>query len=154
MKILEYTAFVPPRKPAQYEKVRQAIERDDFRAAQVRKLTNLAHGKFYRARLDHADRLLFCTVRHGDETCALLLEVIHNHAYERSRFMRGMVVDDDRIPDVDAHEAGAEALPLRYLHPQRGRLHWLDKAMSFDDAQQAVYQMPLPLVIVGSAGSG
>lgn len=154
MKILEYTSFIPPRRNPAYDKVRQAIERDDFRSAQVKKLVNLNHGKFYRARLGQADRLLFCTVRHGGETYALLLEIIDNHAYDKSRFMRGMDIDEDKIPDADADEAGAEAQPLRYLHPQRHRLHWLDKAISFDDAQQAVYEMPAPLVIVGSAGSG
>lgn len=154
MKILEYTSFIPPRRNPAYDKVRQAIERDDFRSAQVKKLVNLNHGKFYRARLGQADRLLFCTVRHGGETYALLLEIIDNHAYDKSRFMRGMDIDEDKIPDADAGEAGAEAQPLRYLHPQRHRLHWLDKAISFDDAQQAVYEMPAPLVIVGSAGSG
>lgn len=154
MKILEYTSFIPPRRNPAYDKVRQAIERDDFRSAQVKKLVNLNHGKFYRARLGRADRLLFCTVRHGGETYALLLEIIDNHAYDKSRFLRGMDIDEDKIPDADAGEAGAEAQPLRYLHPQRHRLHWLDKAISFDDAQQAVYEMPAPLVIVGSAGSG
>jgi hypothetical protein len=32
VKILEYTEFCPPRNKAQYDKVRQAIERDHFRS--------------------------------------------------------------------------------------------------------------------------
>lgn len=38
-----------------------------FRTAQVKKLVNLSHGKFYRARLGDADRPLFSLVRRGDE---------------------------------------------------------------------------------------
>jgi hypothetical protein len=58
MKILEYVDLDTSRVKASYRKVVDAIARDDFRAAQVKKLTNLSHGKFYRAKLDGADRLL------------------------------------------------------------------------------------------------
>jgi hypothetical protein len=76
MKILEYTGLDTSRVKSSYRKVSEAIARHDFRAAQVKKLANLSHGKFYRAKLDDADRLLFSLVRHGDEICALMLEVI------------------------------------------------------------------------------
>lgn len=154
MKILEYAEFSPPRNRKPYDKVRQAIERDDFRSADVKKLSNLTHGSFYRAKLDYADRLLFCTVRFEGEVYAVMLEVIEQHAYDKSRFLRGAQVDDDKIPDVEAAAAADAATPVCYLHPQRRSVHWLDKALSFDDAQQAVYLMPAPLIIVGSAGSG
>ena len=49
----------------------EAIARGDLRAAQVKKLANLAHGRFYRARLDDPDRLPFPLVRHGDGFRAL-----------------------------------------------------------------------------------
>jgi hypothetical protein len=54
MKILEYTGLDTSRVKASYRKVADAIARHDFRAAQVKKLVNLSHGKFYRARLDDA----------------------------------------------------------------------------------------------------
>ncbi|WP_181373147.1 AAA family ATPase [Massilia glaciei] len=154
MKILEYAEFSPPRNKAHYEKVRQAIERDDFRSVDVKKLANVTHGKFYRAKLDYADRLLFSTVRFEGEVYALMLEVIEQHAYDKSRFLRGAHIDEDKIPAVEAIEAGGNAEPMRYLHPERRRVQWLDKAISFDDAQHAVYQLAAPLIIVGSAGSG
>ncbi|MBC7452955.1 MAG: UvrD-helicase domain-containing protein [Massilia sp.] len=154
MKILEYAEFTPPRNKAHYTKIRQAIERDDFRSADVKKLTNLTHGKFYRAKLDIADRLLFCTIRYRGEVYALMLEVIEQHAYDKSRFLRGAAIDDDKIPQVEAAEAIEHAAAVRYLHPARQRVHWLDKVISFDDAQHAVYLQPAPLIIVGSAGSG
>lgn len=133
MKILEYVGLDTSRVEASYRKVAEAIARRDFRAAQVRKITGLSHGKFYRARLDDADRLLFALVRHGDEVCALMLEVIANHDYDKSRFLRGTVVDESKISEVAAAEALREAQPLRYLHPERTAIHLLDKPISFDD---------------------
>jgi hypothetical protein len=89
MKILEYTDLDISRVKAAYRKTVDAIARGDFRAAQVKKLANIGHGKFYRAKLNDADRLLFCLLRHGDEVCALMLEIIEQHAYDKSRFLRG-----------------------------------------------------------------
>lgn len=154
MKVLEYVGLDTSRVDKAYRKVVEAIAADDFRAAQVKKLTSLSHGKFYRARLDDADRLLFALVRHGDEVCALMLEVIRNHDYDGSRFLRGAAIDEAKIPDCDIAEASREAQPLRYLHPERRVMHLLDKPISFDDTQEAIYRMSAPLVVVGSAGSG
>ncbi|MBL8415978.1 MAG: hypothetical protein JNM42_16225, partial [Propionivibrio sp.] len=154
MKILEYTGLDTSRVKASYRKVADAIARHDFRAAQVKKLANLSHGKFYRAKLDAADRLLFCLIRHGDEVCALMLEVIANHDYDKSRFLRGAAIDESKIADIDADEAIREAQPVRYLHPERTAIHLLDKPISFDDTQDAIYRQPAPLIVVGSAGSG
>jgi hypothetical protein len=111
VKILEYTGLDTSRVKASYRKVVEAITRNDFRAAQVKKLANLSHGKFYRARLDDADRLLFTLIRHADETCALMLEVISNHDYDKSRFLRGAAIDESKIPDIEADEAIKEAQP-------------------------------------------
>lgn len=154
MKILEYTGLDTSRVKSSYRKVSEAIARHDFRAAQVKKLANLSHGKFYRAKLDDADRLLFSLVRHGDDVCALMLEVIANHDYDKSRFLRGAAIDENKIPDIGADEAIKEAQPLRYLHPERTAIHLLDKPISFDDTQETIYRQPPPLVVVGSAGSG
>ena len=154
MKILEYTGLDTSGVKASYRKVVDAIARHEFRAAHVKKLANLSHGKFYRAKLDDADRLLFTLIRHGDEVCALMLEVIANHDYSKSRFLRGAAIDETRISDVDVTDAINQAQPVRYLHPERTSIHLLDKPISFDDAQEAVYRQPPPLIVVGSAGSG
>ncbi|MDB6101677.1 MAG: ankyrin [Gammaproteobacteria bacterium] len=154
MRILEYTGLDTARVAAQYRKATEAIAREDFRAAEVKKLVNLGHGKFYRARLDGANRLLFALVRHGGETCALMLEVIANHDYGKSRFLRGSCIDETKVADVDAKAAQVDAQPVRYLHPERTAVHFLDKPISFDDAQESVYRLPPPLIVVGSAGSG
>ena len=154
MKILEFADLDTSRVKAAYRKVVTAIANGDFRAAQVRKLAGAGHGKLYRARLNDADRLIFCLLRHNDDICALMLEVIVNHDYEKSRFLRGAVIDEDKVVDCDAAEAEKEAQSLRYLNPDRTILHVLDKPISFDDAQDALFRAPAPLIIVGSAGSG
>lgn len=154
MKILEYIGLDTARVKATYRKAVDAIARDDFRAAQVKKLAHAGDGKFYRARLDDADRLLFSLVRHDGQVCALMLEVIRNHAYDKSRFLRGAAIDETKIPDADAAAAVKDAEPLRYLHPEHTAIHLLDKPLSFDDTQEAVYRQPPPLIVVGSAGSG
>jgi hypothetical protein len=120
MKILEYIGLDTSRVKASYGKVVDAIAREDFRAAQVKKLSNLTHGKFYRAKLDDADRLLFSLVRHGDEVCALILEVIANHNYDKSRFLRGAAIDEAKIPDIDAADAIMEAQTVRYASVLQG----------------------------------
>ena len=154
MKILEYIGLDTSKVAAGYRKVIAAIAREDFRAAQVKKLTSLTHGKFYRAKLDDTDRLLFTLVRHNDEVCALMLEVIANHDYDKSRFLRGAAIDEAKIPDISAQDAVAEAQNMRYLHPEHTSIHLLDKPISFDDTQEAIYRQPPPLIVVGSAGSG
>lgn len=154
MRILEYVGLDKSRVKKSYAKVAALIEAGDFRAAQVKKLSNLSHGKFYRAKLDDANRLLFSLVQHGDEVCVLMLEVILNHEYDKSRFLRGASIDEEKLPDFDLAGASTDAQPLRYLHPERADIHLLDKPISFDEAQEMLYRQPAPLVVVGSAGSG
>ncbi|APR05571.1 ankyrin repeat domain-containing protein [Thauera chlorobenzoica] len=161
MRILTYSGLDTSRVRTAYDKVCAAIARGDFRAAQVKKLRHgSAHGAYYRARLNDADRLLFTLLRHGDEVCALMLEVIAHHAYDKSRFLRGAAIDLDQLDEGEDALAEAElaavrtAPPIRYLHPGHGTVHLLDKPLSFDDAQEAVYRRPPPLIVVGSAGSG
>jgi hypothetical protein len=76
MKILEFADLDTSRVKPAYRKVVAAIANGDFRAAQVRKLAGAGHGKLYRARLNDADRLIFCLlgvvlVRHQKETRAV-----------------------------------------------------------------------------------
>ncbi len=105
--------------------------------------------------MDHSNRLLFALVRRGGEVCAIMLEVIEHHAYDRSRFLRGSaIVDDDKIPANHAPPAVEEAESVRYLHAKRREVLYLDKPLSLDDAQQAIYESPPPFVVIGGAGSG
>lgn len=149
MKVLLYDALDPARIPG-FEKTRRALEAGDFRSADVKKIGD----NLYRARLDRSDRLLFSLYRHDGQSCILVLEHIAQHAYDRSRFLRrGVRVDEEKLP-VIAEPTAAEAEPLAYLNPQATTFHVLDKVLSFDDAQRAVYATPPPFIVIGSAGSG
>jgi hypothetical protein len=157
MRLLLYKDLDTRRVKAAFSKLRAAIEAGDFRSADVKKL---APTSYWRAKLDYANRLLLQFARCGEETVCLALEVIENHAYEKSRFLRGAVVDEAKIereplvPDPLHGHAVADALPLRWIHARRAEFELLDKPIVFDDAQEAVRRLPAPVVVVGSAGSG
>ncbi len=149
MKLLVYSGLDTDSIPG-YAKLAAFLERGDFRSAEVKKVS----GNLYRARLNHTDRLLFSIYRHGDERYALILEHVPHHAYAHSRFLaHGAKIDGSKIPVADA--ADAETAPqLGYVNPRLSHFHLLDKILSFDDAQEAVYRQPEPLIVIGSAGSG
>ena len=157
MRLLIYRDLDTRRVQAAFGKLRAAIEAGDFRSADVKKLSPTP---YWRAKLDYTNRVLLQFAHVGDETVCLALEVIENHAYEKSRFLRGAAVDEAKIeqsPVATHPQAGiviADAVPLRWIHPQRAEFELLDKPIVFDDAQEAVRRLPAPVVVVGSAGSG
>ena len=149
MKILTYRGLDTQAIPG-YDKLTAQLAADDFRSADVKKVGD----NLYRARLDRSNRLLFALHRHQGERYALILEYLPQHAYEKSRFLaRGAPIDEARIPAAGS-EAAEEAPELAYVNPKLARFHLLDKILSFDDDQEAIYQQPPPLIVIGSAGSG
>lgn len=150
MRFLTYESLEPGDLAAKVDKVRAAIERDDFRSPEVKKM---GIAGFYRAKLDDASRLLLIFVDFRGEKACLALEVIREHAYDRSRFLRGAPVDEARLQDPEP-PSKAEAQPIRFLHPSRPGFLYLDKPLSLDDLQDAALRHRPPLVLVGSAGSG
>ena len=155
MRLLQYKDLDLRRVKPAFSKVRAAIEAGDFKSPDVKKLHCAG---YYRAKLDHSNRLLLQFARFGGETVCLALEVIENHAYDKSRFLRGAPVDEAKIehePSPDPNTLPAvDTLPLRWLHPTRAEFELLDKPIVFDDSQEAVRRLPAPVVLVGSAGSG
>lgn len=137
-----------------YDKVLKQLAQGDFKSADVRKMTNAG---FYRARLNIKDRLLFTFVSYNQKKYLLLLEVIENHEYAKSRFLRGALLPDEnslqpltRAEDVPQ----ADIKQLNYINESGNSIHVLNKFISFDDTQQAIFQVHPPLIIIGSAGSG
>jgi hypothetical protein len=152
VRVLTYAGLEIGRHRAAFEKLRAALERGDLRSADVKKLAPTA---YYRAKLDDANRLILTFLRVPDrgETVCVALELVENHAYDRSRFLRGAAVDEARILAEPVAEA-PEASPIPWLHRERATLCFLDKPISFDDTQDALLRAPPPVVVVGSAGSG
>ena len=157
MRVLLYKDLNTRRVKAAFAKVRAALEADDFRSADVKKL---APTHYWRAKLDYSNRLLLQFVRYGSETVCLALEVIESHAYDKSRFLRGATLDEAKIEQESVPKDSAsvhnlaDTQPMRWLHASRSEFELLDKPIMFDDAQEAVRRLPAPVVVVGSAGSG
>ena len=153
MRTLEYSDIDYSRVRRQYEKLVACLERDDFRSATVKKLSG---HDLYSARLDDANRLIFKLVQYQQMRYALLLEVVLNHAYDKSKFLRGTRVDEAKMLALESpSEIETEALPqIVYVNPADKRFHFLDKIVSFDPEQAGIYHAPCPLILIGPAGSG
>lgn len=148
MQVLLYNELDGERIP-NFPKLRGYLEAENFRSADVKKVAD----GLYRARLDASNRVIFTFARCNGETYILVLECIERHAYEKSRFLRrGVAVEDDKLPA--ALDAPSETPELSFVNPARRSFNILDKVISFDDAQQQIYTLPVPLILIGSAGSG
>ncbi|MDR2466786.1 MAG: UvrD-helicase domain-containing protein [Prevotellaceae bacterium] len=136
-----------------FPKTLKQLQAGDFKSADVRKMPGTG---YYRARLDIRDRLLFNFVSYQDKKYILLLEVIKEHNYARSRFLRGASIDENNFLPVESPETETEnvAAGLSYLNAKSKAIHTLNKFISFDDFQQNIFTVQPPLIIVGSAGSG
>jgi hypothetical protein len=153
MEILRYSELDSRGLEEHVERATALLREGDFRGADARKMVG---SPFYRARLNDKDRLLFRFVAHGRKSHLVLLEVIRNHAYEKSRFLNGAAVDENKLVPIPgaAQVPAADLLPLSFINPKIQRVHVLDKILSLDDWQEAAYVQRLPLILIGSAGSG
>lgn len=150
MRFLTYENLDPGGFADKIAKVGAAIERDDFRSPDVKKLNV---DKLYRAKLDDAARLILTFVTHAGQKACLALEVLPTHAYDKSRFLRGARIDESKLA-ATSDVADQDCPPIRYLHPTRSTFHVLDKPLSFDDDQEAALGQKVPMIVVGPAGSG
>ncbi len=150
MEILEYVSLELRELEKKYRFIREELRRGNFRAAQVAKLSG---HNFYRAKLDDKNRVLFRFGAYRGETVLLIYEIIRNHDYAGSRFLRGAVLREEDFRPADAPES-TDLVPLKYVNRETLTFHELEKPLSFDDLQQELYLSPLPLILVGAAGSG
>lgn len=151
-KILQYNDLDTTGAGPQFKRVVQYLQAGDFQAAEVKKMAGT--DGLYRAKLDRADRLLFKFARYKGQSYLLLLEVIKEHDYEGSKFLRGAQVLEEKWEVTYDSASGEKQTQLVYVNPQKPQFHLLDKIISFDDDQREVYGLPVPLVLIGSAGSG
>lgn len=137
----------------QFRKTVKFLEAGDFNSAEIKKLPDTG---FYRAKLDYENRLLFKFARYNNQTYLLLLEVIYNHAYEKSRFLRGAKIDESKLRKLEheKHIPNNDMVDLNFVNEHSNQFHLLNKALSFDNIQQNIFTVKPPVVIVGSAGSG
>ncbi|MGL9758302.1 MAG: ankyrin repeat domain-containing protein [Wolbachia sp.] len=104
--------------------------------------------EYFRAKLSDSDRLLFTRRKHNDKDAFVILEVILNHDYHKSKFLtnrekiKNIKIIDKEVPDtVEIDDA-----------PQ---VRWLGKFITLSTKQEDIVErVKLPLVINGAAGSG
>lgn len=150
MNILYYRDLNYSKVKNQFEKTVGFLKVGDFSSAEVKKMAN---NGFYRAKLDYTNRLLFKFAWYNEQYYLLLLEVIYNHEYEKSRFLRGAKIDENKLVNFsstdDADEQNREELV--YVNPGSVYFHLLDKVISFDKDQERLFRLKPPVIIIGSA---
>jgi hypothetical protein len=153
MDVLIYNNLSYDKLKDKVTKVIALLQKGDFRSADVKKMSNTG---YYRAKLDETNRLLFSIGAFGGKKYIFILEVILNHAYDKSRFMQGLSVDENKLIQVANEQqlTGEETTAIGYINPQRKSFHLLDKILCFDDIQEEILHLPSPNIIIGSAGSG
>lgn len=153
MNVLSYNNLEPGKLNDKVRKVIILLEEGNFRAADVKKMPNTG---FYRAKLDDTNRLLFSIRTFEGKKYLLILEVILNHAYEKSKFLNGAVIDDTKlVPVINEKDISTEEnTPIGYINPRKKSFYILDKILSFDDKQEEILNLTVPVIIIGSAGSG
>jgi len=134
-----------------YARVLNQLQQGDFAGAEVKKM---AGSNYYRARLDEKDRLLFTWVSYQGQKHLLLLELIANHEYQKSRFLRGGLLPDESQWQAITNDNNEAPASLTYLNARDRRIHALNKFISFDNEQADIYSHQPPMVLIGSAGSG
>lgn len=151
-----------------HEEFRETIQKlreGNYRAVSLEKLAN---HNVYSARINASDRLLLTTITVRGKSYLLILEVIRNHDYQKSRFLKPAVlknylelnqeliaetiIDDiNFIPveepflSVDDRESEITFSAMTYYNR---------KFIQLNQTQNEARQVPLPLVVTGAAGSG
>lgn len=153
MELLYYNELKVRQVEKNYKKVIEFLKNDNFKSADIKKMQNTG---FYRAKLDDTNRLLFKFARFNDKTYILILEVILNHEYEKSKFLRGSEIDENKITAINnvSEIDNEDVKELPFVNKKHKHFYMLDKILSFDDFQEDIYQSTTPVVIIGSAGSG
>ena len=153
MNILYYRDLNYAKVKNQFEKTVGFLKEGNFSSAEVKKM---ATNGYYRAKLDYENRLLFKFAWYNDQYYLLLLEVIYNHDYEKSRFLRGAKIDESKLELLrSTDEVGEQNREeLVYKNPDANHFHLLDKVISFDQDQERLFRIKPPVIIIGSAGSG
>ncbi|MEX2565102.1 MAG: UvrD-helicase domain-containing protein [Cyclobacteriaceae bacterium] len=153
MEILYYNDLDFSKVKKAFEKTVDFLRKGDFKSADVKKMQSTS---YYRAKLDGENRLLFKFAAYDGRTIVLLLEVILNHEYDKSRFLRGAEVDENKIKPLPSEKEiqKEDIVPLTFINSKATSFNLLDKALSFDESQEVIFHKRPPVIIIGSAGSG
>ncbi|WP_160160716.1 AAA family ATPase [Legionella taurinensis] len=152
----------------QYRDVVSKLLNGDYKEADLEKL---AGHNVYSVRVNHSDRLLFTTVTVNGKSCLLLLDVVLNHDYHKSRFLKPQVLRqflEQNVPEAiskgELTFVKADSLPALWANPQskeeeepieyQKATFYNQTFITLSDIQEKAVKTPLPAVISGAAGSG
>lgn len=111
--------------------------------------------KYFRAKLSDSDRLLFTSIKYNNEDAFVILEVILNHKYDKSKFLTNKEkIKNIKIIDQNNKEVSDSTGEVKIRDAPQVR--WLDKFITFSAKQEDIVENAegLPLIVSGSAGSG
>ncbi len=114
--------------------------------------------KYLRAKLIDGDRLLFTSIEYNNESAFVILEVILNHRYDKSKFLTNReTIKNIEIIDQNNEEISVNESTVKIVDTPQVR--WLGKFITFSAEQEEIVENTegrynLPLVVSGSAGSG
>ncbi|WP_146063021.1 hypothetical protein [Legionella quinlivanii] len=118
--------------------------------------------KIYSVRMNHSDRLLLTTEILNGKPRLLVLEVILNHKYENSRFLKSQVLKnylhnhkDQLWEKVNAEDL--ESTGLQELVPENPRfkpVEYHHRFIELSDLQQSAFELQTPIHVEGIPGSG
>jgi superfamily I DNA/RNA helicase len=153
MNVLLYNELNIAPVKKQFEKALTYFQKNDLKSLDVKKMagTNL-----HRAKLDDKNKILFRFGKHQGKPYILLLETILNHDYEQSRFLKGLTINESQwtVVNSDSDVKESDTIVLNHVNPKNNHFHLLDKILSLDEIQEEIFKLPLPIIIIGSAGSG
>ncbi|MBP7729955.1 MAG: AAA family ATPase [Alphaproteobacteria bacterium] len=120
---------------------------------------NLSPTSYYKARVNNAHDLLFKVVKVGTTEIQglLLCDVLSYKKETPSRFLHGLLIEREVSLIAPPETPSTETLFVpnslqRSL--SENAVHHLDRFLVFDDTQTAILGCALPLILIGSAGSG
>ena len=133
---------------SKFNKVIKFLQLGDFSSADVKKLKPSG---YFRAKLDISNRILFQPIKYLNSHHLLILEVIRNHDYDRSRFLRG-----SKVIEIDIESKPFDTMNIEKINivSNDSKVHLLNKFIIFDKQQEDILHCNLPLIVIGSAGSG
>jgi len=108
--------------------------------------------KYFRAKLSNSDRLLFTSIKHDNEDAFVILEVILNHDYQKSKFL----INREKIKNIKITDQNSKEVSDTVEIEDNPQVRWLGKFITLSAKQEDIVKNAedLPLIVNGSAGSG
>lgn len=96
--------------------------------------------------------MLFTSIKHNDKDAFVVLEVILNHDYQKSKFLK----DKEKIKNIKKTDQNNEEVSYTVEIEDTPQVRWLGKFITLSAKQEDIIKdaEDLPLIVSGSAGSG